>query len=149
MRSKKGFTLIEMLVVIAVVAILVAIIVPVAGQSVKRAKAATDAANMRIILGKANAEIYSSDLENALSSVNNTQVTCASFDGAKMYIVYADPGFVEVMYVIGDPGSGSAFYSLKYFSDVASTGSSSEPTGKPEFPTDVTWYNVTDGAGNN
>lgn len=45
--NKKGFTLIEMLVVIAIIAILVAIIIPVVGSSTAKAEAATDAANLR------------------------------------------------------------------------------------------------------
>lgn len=45
--NKKGFTLIEMLVVIAIIAVLVSIIVPVVGNSTTKAKAATDAANLR------------------------------------------------------------------------------------------------------
>lgn len=48
-RSKKGFTLIEMLVVIAIIAILVAIIIPVVGTSTAKAAAATNAANLRAV----------------------------------------------------------------------------------------------------
>ena len=45
--NKKGFTLIEMLVVIAVIAILVSIVIPVVGDSTEKAKEARDAANIR------------------------------------------------------------------------------------------------------
>lgn len=45
--NKKGFTLIEMLVVIAIIAILVSIIVPVVSNSTEKAAAATNAANLR------------------------------------------------------------------------------------------------------
>lgn len=45
--NKKGFTLIEMLVVIAIIAVLVAIVVPTVSSSTNKAKAATDAANLR------------------------------------------------------------------------------------------------------
>lgn len=45
--NKKGFTLIEMLAVIAIIAVLVAIIVPAVGNSTTKAKAATNAANLR------------------------------------------------------------------------------------------------------
>ena len=47
LTNKKGFTLIEMLVVIAIIAILVAIIIPVVQSSTTKAAAATDAANLR------------------------------------------------------------------------------------------------------
>lgn len=45
--NKKGFTLIEMLVVIAIIAILVAIIVPTISSATTKAAAATNAANLR------------------------------------------------------------------------------------------------------
>ena len=45
--NKKGFTLIEMLAVIAIIAILVAIIVPAVGSSTMKASASTNAANLR------------------------------------------------------------------------------------------------------
>ena len=46
-RGKKGFTLMEMLIVIAIIAVLVAIAIPVLGAQLDRAKAATDEANIR------------------------------------------------------------------------------------------------------
>ncbi|MCQ2406039.1 MAG: type II secretion system GspH family protein [Oscillospiraceae bacterium] len=45
--NKKGFTLIEMLVVVAILAILVAIVIPVVGNANEKAKEAKDAANIR------------------------------------------------------------------------------------------------------
>ena len=45
--NKKGFTLIEMLVVIAIIAILVSIIIPTVSNSTKKAKEAADVANIR------------------------------------------------------------------------------------------------------
>lgn len=48
-KSKLGFTLIEMLVVIAIVAILVSVIMPMATSSTLKASAATNAANLRAV----------------------------------------------------------------------------------------------------
>ena len=45
--NKKGFTLIEMLVVIAIIAILVSIIIPVVSDSTEKARESADAANIR------------------------------------------------------------------------------------------------------
>ena len=45
--NKKGFTLVEMLVVIAIIAVLVSIIIPTVTSSTDKAKAAADAANLR------------------------------------------------------------------------------------------------------
>ena len=54
--NKKGFTLIEMLVVIAIIAVLVSIIVPVVGNSTTKAAAATNAANLRSVMAEVAAK---------------------------------------------------------------------------------------------
>lgn len=46
-RNKKGFTLIEMLIVVAIVAILIAISIPLIGNALEKARDATDQANER------------------------------------------------------------------------------------------------------
>ncbi len=51
--NKKGFTLIEMLVVIAVIAILVSIVIPTVQGSTEKAAEAADAANIRAYIAEA------------------------------------------------------------------------------------------------
>ena len=63
--NKKGFTLIEMLVVIAIIAILVAIVIPVVGNSTAKAKAATDAANLRSTKAAIVVAVLNGDIEKA------------------------------------------------------------------------------------
>ena len=46
-RNKKGFTLVEMLIVVAIIAILVAVSIPVVNNALDRAKHTTDAGNER------------------------------------------------------------------------------------------------------
>lgn len=53
--NKKGFTLIEMLVVIAIIAILVAIIIPVVAAATEKAREAADAANIRAAIAEVTA----------------------------------------------------------------------------------------------
>ncbi len=47
MQNKKGFTLMEMLIVVAIIAILVAIAIPTFSNALNKAKIATDKANIR------------------------------------------------------------------------------------------------------
>ena len=47
LTNKKGFTLMEMLIVVAIIAILVAIAIPTFNNSLNKARVATDAANIR------------------------------------------------------------------------------------------------------
>lgn len=54
-KSKKGFTLMEMLIVVAIIAVLVAIAIPTFTSSLNKAKAGVDLANIRS--GYANAQI--------------------------------------------------------------------------------------------
>ena len=68
--NKKGFTLIEMLVVIAIIAILVAIIIPTVSSATGKAKASTDAANLRsakaaLTIEALNGEIKDGDTPSA------------------------------------------------------------------------------------
>lgn len=62
--NKKGFTLIEMLVVIAIIAVLVSIVIPVVGNSTEKAKLAADAANIRAAI----AEVTTKQLGDGSSS---------------------------------------------------------------------------------
>ena len=47
LNSKKGFTLVELLIVVAIIAILVAVSIPMVGGSLEKARKATDQANER------------------------------------------------------------------------------------------------------
>ena len=86
--NKKGFTLIEMLVVIAIIAVLVAIIIPTVSSSTIKAKAAADAANLRSVLAEATTELVSAaaddtgyvkyDAKTKSISLRDTKPACKS-----------------------------------------------------------------------
>lgn len=77
--NKKGFTLIEMLVVIAIIAILVAIVIPVVGNSTEKAKEAKDAANIR----SAIAEVTTNALTGTATTKTVTLSQKGDFDSFK------------------------------------------------------------------
>ena len=127
--SRRGFTLVEMLVVIAIIAVLVAVVIPTVSSSTAKAKAATDAANLRAIYGEANIVVLQSGEDNAIETVQAEKTECKSFPGADLRLVYTEPGFVGVYYV--DDGK---YYGLDYFSEFAEKGSSAVSTNEPQFP---------------
>ncbi len=60
LREKKGFTLAELLIVVAIIAVLVAIAIPVFSTQLERSREATDLANIR----SAYAEVMVAALNN-------------------------------------------------------------------------------------
>ena len=70
--GKKGFTLMEMLIVVAIIAVLIAIAIPTFTASLNKAKVATDEANIRAGYASAMAELIAGDTDVA--------------DGATLYL---------------------------------------------------------------
>ena len=60
--SRKGFTLAELLIVVAIIAVLVAVAIPVFGSQLEKSREAADLANVRAayakVLTEANMGIY-------------------------------------------------------------------------------------------
>ena len=74
--NKKGFTLIEMLVVIAIIAVLVSIVIPVVGSATEKAKEAADAANVRAAIAEVTTKALMDGADNAgYKEVTMTQST--------------------------------------------------------------------------
>ncbi len=139
-QNRQGFTLIEMLVVIAIIAVLVSIIIPVVGASTTKAAAAADAANLRSVLGSLNAEIASTGKTLDELTDGMTAPKSKMNPDAALKILYTNPGFIEVYYVVDDD-----YYGLDYLSQIAANGrpESEDVPGQPG--TDGTWYTVSTG----
>lgn len=60
LKDQKGFTLVEMLIVVAIIAILIAVSVPMVNKSLEKARHAVDTANLRDAISLANIEILTS-----------------------------------------------------------------------------------------
>lgn len=144
MRNKKGFTLIEMLVVIAIIAVLISIIIPTISNATQKAKAATDAANLRTVLGLLNTHVVNGQM-TVQEIIDSSPNPASKMDpDAKLNAVFETPGFVDVFYI-----NGSTCYSLEYLSELAANGPDSAKlteigTTKPTIE-GGTWYVVSGG----
>lgn len=65
MKNKKGFTLMEMLIVVAIIAILIAIAIPTFASSLNKARVATDEANIRSGYASVMADVLTNEGENS------------------------------------------------------------------------------------
>lgn len=59
--NKKGFTLAELLVVVAIIGVLVAISIPIFTSQLEKAREATDAANLRAAYATASAKVLETE----------------------------------------------------------------------------------------
>ena len=134
MRNKKGFTLIEMLVVIAIIAVLISVVIPIVSHSTDKAEAAADAANLRAILGQLNAELAvgAKKIDEAVATI--VPPVSKLNPGAELHVLYTNPGFIDVYYVIDNN-----YYGLSYLATMAEgLDVSTFPITKPT--TAGTWY---------
>ena len=106
-RGVKGFTLMEMLIVIAIIAVLVAIAIPVLGAQLDRSKDAADEANAR--------SAYALIQADALSPVKSGSMPSAAFASGKLTVTLSD-------------GSSQTFE----FSDRTDTVTVTDPITGPE-----------------
>ena len=83
-RSKKGFTLAELLVVVAIIAVLVAVAIPIYPTSTNKAEEAVEVANARAV--------YS---EGMISVLNEEGNTITKTYGDKTYTFTYDEGAKE------------------------------------------------------
>ena len=71
-KNEKGFTLMEMLIVVAIIAVLVAIAIPTFKSSLDKAKVATDAANIRAGYASAMMTIMQKELNGEAITADKT-----------------------------------------------------------------------------
>lgn len=76
--NKKGFTLMEMLIVVAIIAVLVAIAIPTFSGQIEKANQATDAANCRAAYAEAILNALENDGEG--SATTDSTMKSAKWD---------------------------------------------------------------------
>ena len=128
--NKKGFTLIEMLVVIAIIAILVSIVVPTVSNSTMKATAATNAANLRSY----KAELAIDYLDN--NAIDGSTGTITAPTLKKCAGLNADTAASYVVDANGNITVGIQTFGIDYFAAIAEAGKVVD--GKA-FATAPTW----------
>ena len=73
-ENKKGFTLAELLIVVAIIAVLVAISIPIFTSQLEKARDATDEANIRSAIAEVSAAVLT-DEKKSSDSVTYTEST--------------------------------------------------------------------------
>lgn len=78
MRNKKGFTLMELLIVVAIIAILAAIAIPTFASSLQKAEDAADQANARSLY----AAVVLNDMTDGAAAPAATTTSPITYDGS-------------------------------------------------------------------
>lgn len=93
-KKKRGFTLAELLVVVAIIAVLVAISIPIFTAQMDKARKATDAANIRAAKAAAVVEYMSSGRNGTISYYSYDAVKGrAYYEGNQMVNTHVADGY--------------------------------------------------------
>ena len=72
-KNKKGFTLAELLIVVAIIAVLVAISIPIFNAQLEKSREAVDAANIRAAYAEAMSDYLANDSQTATATVDEVK----------------------------------------------------------------------------
>ena len=113
MRNKKGFTLAELLIVVAIIAVLVAIAIPIFVTQLEKAREATDAANLRA----AYAEAMAYAIENNTAAAD--AVPNATVEAKQTISGWATSPEFPANFTVGATTSSAGSWTLTYDKDAS------------------------------
>lgn len=124
-KNSKGFTLAELLVVVAIIAILVAISIPVFTSQLHNARVATDWANLRSLYAELQTKYYEdgdwSYAKACTVSSDKKTITCGNekieLEGGYIYVShnnYQIPGYNYFFYYTCDNSSAESDHGLSH-----------------------------------
>jgi prepilin-type N-terminal cleavage/methylation domain-containing protein len=142
-QNKNGFTLMEMLIVIAIIAVLIAVAIPVFASQLEKTREATDLANVRSAYAKVSTEALLGDSEATVTvDLKQKQADWQSVDPVNIGgIVHSkSQGDTENWKGVAAP-NGTCVVSYKEDYGIILTWSGKADPSKPKYPFNT---NVTD-----
>lgn len=106
--NRKGFTLAELLIVVAIIAVLVAIAIPVFTAQKHKAEVAVDQANLRAYYAELQADFITTGVVKKLTELQVDFKTYKHLDGTKSsliagnYMLSVHPTGYEIIYTCND-----------------------------------------------
>ena len=89
-ENKKGFTLAELLIVVAIIAVLVAISIPIFSTQLEKSREATDAANIRSAYAVVQSSALMQDTQEQLTALNTNDITYTVTGAEGSYVYKAE-----------------------------------------------------------
>ena len=95
-KNNKGFTLAELLIVVAIIAVLVAIAIPIFTAQLEKSRDATSIANVRSAYAEAQASYLSEVGSDSNVTVNKTNGKISTITVAKVHFAGVQSGFSDL-----------------------------------------------------
>ena len=135
-QNKNGFTLMEMLIVIAIIAVLIAVAIPVFASQLEKAREATDLANVRSAYAQVSTEALLGDSETTVTvNLKQKQADWQSVDPVNIGgIVHSkSQGNTKNWIGVAEP-NGTCVVSYKEDYGIILTWSGKADPSTPEYP---------------
>ena len=142
-QNKNGFTLMEMLIVIAIIAVLIAVAIPVFASQLEKAREATDLANVRSAYAKVSTEALLGNSEITVTvDLKQKQADWQSLDPVNIggIVHYKNQGDTKNWIGVAAP-NGTCVVSYKEDCGIILTWSGKADPSTPKYPFNT---NVTD-----